>query len=115
MTFSRIQPNSYCFQYIGTLLRKNHAKNEKQLSNSFWEIKILGEKLTTTEYYYYVDDDDDATIDNSAFEKLRCLSAVGAKIMLFGFISTLFITLYDYSSVREYGMEACIWWSQRTH
>ena len=65
-------------QYIGTFLIKLHAKEEKKLSNSFWEIKILSEKLTT---------DDDGrrrrrrrrTTDESALEKLRCHSAGGAK------------------------------------
>ena len=50
-------------------------KKEKKLSASFWEIKLLIEKLTT--------DDDDRrrrrrTTDESALEKLRCLSAGGA-------------------------------------
>ena len=36
-------------QYFGTLLIKLHAKEEKKLSNSFSEIKILSEKLTTTD------------------------------------------------------------------
>ena len=40
-------------------------KKEKKLSDSFWEIKLLIENLTTT--------------DESALEKLRCLSAGGAK------------------------------------
>ena len=43
-----------------------HQKKEKKLSGSFWEIIILSEKLTTT-------------TDESALEKLRCLSAGGAK------------------------------------
>ena len=52
-------------------------KKEKKLSDSFWEIKLLIEKLTTTDD----DDDDDGrrTTDESALEKLRCLSAGGAK------------------------------------
>ena len=50
-------------------------KKKKKLSDSFWEIKLLIEKLTT---------DDDGrrtttTTDESALEKLRCLSAGGAK------------------------------------
>ena len=73
-------------QAIGTILRKLHAKKEKKLSDSFWEIKLLIEKLTTTDD----DDDDDGrrrttdddgrrTTDESALEKLHCLSAGGAK------------------------------------
>ena len=46
--------NSTFLQYIGTFLIKPHAKEEEKLSNSFWEINILSEKLTTTD-----DDDDD--------------------------------------------------------
>ena len=34
-------------QYIRTFLIKLHAKEENKLSNSFWEIHILSEKLTT--------------------------------------------------------------------
>ena len=60
---------------MGTFLRKLYTKKEKKLSGSFWEINILSEKLTTT--------DDDRrrrrTTDESALEKLRCLSAGGAK------------------------------------
>ena len=52
---------------------KLHAKKEKKLSDSFWEIKLLIEKLTTT------DDGRRRTTDESALEKLRCLSAGGAK------------------------------------
>ena len=59
------------------------CQKRKKLSDSFWEIKLLIEKLTT--------DDDDGrrrtttddgrrrTTDDSALEKLRCLSAGGAK------------------------------------
>ena len=50
---------------MGTFLRKLYTKNEQKLSGSFWEINILSEKLTT--------------MDESALEKLRCLSAGGAK------------------------------------
>ena len=32
---------------IGTFLIKLHANEEKKLSNSFWEINILSDKLTT--------------------------------------------------------------------
>ena len=46
-------------------------KKEKKLSDSFWEIKLLIEKLTT--------DGRTTTTDESALEKLRCLSAGGAK------------------------------------
>ena len=67
-----IQPNSYFLLCIGTILRKLHAKKEKKLSDSFWEIKFLIEKLTT-------DDGRRRTTDESALEKLRCLSAGGAK------------------------------------
>ena len=61
---------------MGIFLRKLYTKKEKKLSDSFWEINILSEKLTTT--------DDDRrrrrrTTDESALEKLRCLSAGGAK------------------------------------
>ena len=62
---------------MGTFLRKLYTKKEKKLSGSFWEINISSEKLTTT-----TDDDDDdgrRTTDESALEKLRCLSAGGAK------------------------------------
>ena len=52
---------------MGTFLRKLYTKKEKKLSGSFWEINILSEKLTPT------------TTDESALEKLRCLSAGGAK------------------------------------
>ena len=52
---------------MGTFLMKLYTKKEKKLSGSFWEINILSEKLTTT------------TTDESALEKLRCLSAGGAK------------------------------------
>ena len=34
-------------QYIGTFLTNLHAKEEQKLSNRFWEINILSEKLTT--------------------------------------------------------------------
>ena len=48
---------------------------KKKWSDSFWEIKLLIEKLTTT-----TDDDDGRrTTDESALEKLHCLSAGGAK------------------------------------
>ena len=60
-------------QYIRTFLIKLHAKEENKLWNSFWEIHILSEKLTTD------DDGRRRTTDNSALEKLRCLSAVRAK------------------------------------
>ena len=55
---------------------KLYTKKEKKLSGSFWEINILSEKLTTT-----TTDDDRRrrTTDESALEKLRCLSAGGAK------------------------------------
>ena len=52
---------------------KLYTKKEKKLSGSFWEINILSEKLTTT------DDGRRRTTDESALEKLRCLSAGGAK------------------------------------
>ena len=39
---------------MGIFLRKLYTKKEKKLSDSFWEINILSEKLTTT-----TDDDDD--------------------------------------------------------
>ena len=42
-----------------------HTKKEKKLSDHFWEIQLLSEKLTPT-------------TDDSALEKLRCLSAGGA-------------------------------------
>ena len=66
---------------MGTFLMKLYTKKEKKLSGSFWEINILSEKLTTT------DDDGRRTTDDgrrrktdeSALEKLRCLSAGGAK------------------------------------
>ena len=45
-------------------------KKEKKLSDSFWEIKLLIEKLTT---------DGRRTTNELALEKLRCLSAGGAK------------------------------------
>ena len=48
------------------------CQKEKKLSDSFWEIKLLIEKLTT-------DDGRRTTTDESALEKLRCLSAGGAK------------------------------------
>ena len=66
---------------MGIFLRKLYTKKEKKLSDSFWEINILSEKLTTDDD----DDDDDGrrrrrrTTDESALEKLRCLSAGGAK------------------------------------
>ena len=60
-------------QYMGTFLRKLYTKKDKKLSGSFWEINILSEKLTTTT------DDGRQTTDESALEKLRCLSAGGAK------------------------------------
>ena len=53
---------------MGTFLRKLYTKKEKKLRGSFWEINILSEKLTTT--------------DKSALEKLRCLSAGGAKKLI---------------------------------
>ena len=63
---------------MGTFLMKLYTKKEKKLSGSFWEINILSEKLTTT-----TTDDDRRrrrrTTDESALEKLRCLSAGGAK------------------------------------
>ena len=65
---------------MGTFLMKLYTKKEKKLSGSFWEINILSEKLTTT-----TTTDDDRrrrrrrTTDESALEKLRCLSAGGAK------------------------------------
>ena len=59
---------------MGTFLMKLYTKKEKKLSGSFWEINILSEKLTTTD-----DDDGRRTTDESALEKLRCLSAGGAK------------------------------------
>ena len=59
---------------MGTFLRKLYTKKEKKLSGSFWEINILSEKLTTTD-----DDGRRRTTDESALEKLRCLSAGGAK------------------------------------
>ena len=60
---------------MGTFLRKLYTKQEKKLSGSFWEIIILSEKLTTT-----TDDDRRRrTTDESALEKLRGLSAGGAK------------------------------------
>ena len=65
---------SIFIQYMGTFLRKLYTKKEKKLSGSFWEINILSEKLTTT-------DDGRRTTDASALEKLRCLSAGGAKKM----------------------------------
>ena len=49
-------------------------KKEKKLSDSFWEIKLLIEKLTTDDGRT-----DGRTTDESALEKLRCLSAGGAK------------------------------------
>ena len=55
---------------------KLHAKEEKKLSNSFWEIKILSEKLTTDGRRT---DDGRQTTDESSLEKLRCLPAGGAK------------------------------------
>ena len=70
-------------QYIRTFLIKLHAKEENKLSNSFWEIHILSEKLTTDDdgRRRTTTDDDGRrrTTDNSALEKLRCLSAVRAK------------------------------------
>ena len=57
---------------MGTFLMKLYTKKEKKLSGSFWEINILSEKLTTT-----------TTTDESALEKLRCLSAGGAKKCIF--------------------------------
>ena len=66
---------------MGTFLRKLYTKKEKKLSGSFWEINILSEKLTTTTTTTDDDDDEDGrrTTDKSALEKLRCLSAGGAK------------------------------------
>ena len=49
-----------------TILRKLHAKKEKKLSDSFWEI------------FNWKVDDGRRTTDES-LEKLRCLSAGGAK------------------------------------
>ena len=54
-------------------------KKEKKLSDSFWEIKLLIEKLTTDDGRRTTDDDGRRTTDESALEKLRCLSAGGAK------------------------------------
>ena len=76
MTFRMIQPNPYFLLCIGTILRKLHAKKEKKLSDSFWEIKLLIEKLTTDGR---TDGRRRRTTDDSALEKLRCLSAGGAK------------------------------------
>ena len=53
------------------------CQNRKKLSDSFWEIKLLIEKLTTT------DGRRTTTTDESALEKLRCLSAGGAKKAIF--------------------------------
>ena len=44
---------------MGIFLRKLYTKKEKKLSDSFWEINILSEKLTTT-----TDDDDDDDEDD---------------------------------------------------
>ena len=73
---------------MGTFLRKLYTKKEKKLSGSFWEINILSEKVDADD-----DDDDDGrrttddgrrrTTDESALEKLRCLSAGGAKNVYF--------------------------------
>ena len=68
---------------MGTFLMKLYTKKEKKLSGSFWEINILSEKLTTTDdgrrRRTTTDDDGRRTTDESALEKLRCLSAGGAK------------------------------------
>ena len=57
---------------------KLYTKKEKKLSGRFWEINILSEKLTTTTTTTTTDDGR-RTTDESALEKLRCLSAGGAK------------------------------------
>ena len=72
---------------MGTFLRKLYTKKEKKLSGSFWEINILSEKLTTTTTTTTDDDEDGRrTTDESALEKLRCLSAGGAKKVIRQFL-----------------------------
>ena len=66
---------------MGTFLRKLYTKKEKKLSGSFWEIHISSEKLTMT----MTDDDAWRTTDESSLEKLRCLSAGGAKKLFYRF------------------------------
>ena len=68
MTFRMIQPNPYFLLCIGTILRKLHAKKEKKLSDSFLRNQAFNWKV-----------DDGRTTDELALEKLRCLSAGGAK------------------------------------
>ena len=82
---------------MGTFLRKLYTKKETKLSGSFWEINILSEKLTT---------DDDGrrrtTTDESALEKLRCLSAGGAKKKLHNTIH-LGSTSLQLNDINTYG------------
>ena len=60
ITFRMIQPNPYFLQYIGPFRRKLHTKTKRFLRNKTF--KWNGR-----------------TTDNSSLEKLRCLSAGGAK------------------------------------
>ena len=76
---------------MGTFLKKLYTKKEKKLSGSFWEINILSEKLTTTT----TDDDEDGrrTTDESALEKLRCLSAGGTKNLLLILLNSVLVNI----------------------